>query len=48
VAILSFANRESYERAMNGPEFAAALRDATNFQDTAATTALFADEYIIV
>jgi uncharacterized protein (TIGR02118 family) len=48
VAILAFADRESYERAMAGPEFAAALKDAPNFQDSAATTALFADEFIIV
>jgi uncharacterized protein (TIGR02118 family) len=48
VAILSFADRASYERAVNGPEFAAALRDAPNFQDTVATAALFADEYVIV
>lgn len=48
VAILSFANREAYDRAMASPEFAAAIGDAPNFQDTAATTALFADEYIVV
>ncbi len=48
VAILSFEDRAAYERAVNGPEFAAAIGDAPNFQDTQATTALFADEYIIV
>jgi uncharacterized protein (TIGR02118 family) len=48
VAIVTFADRESYERAIAGPEFAEAIGDAPNFQDTAATTALFADEYVIV
>jgi uncharacterized protein (TIGR02118 family) len=48
VAILSFVDRASYDRAMASPEFATAIKDAPNFQDTDATTALFADEYIIV
>ena len=48
IAILSFDDRQAYERAIASPEFAAAIGDAPNFQDTAATTALFADEYVIV
>ena len=48
VAILSFDDRAAYERAIASPEFAMAIGDAPNFQDTAATTALFADEYVIV
>jgi uncharacterized protein (TIGR02118 family) len=48
VAILSSADREAYDRAMASHEFASAIGDAPSFQDTAATTALFADEYVIV
>ena len=48
VAILSFDDRQAYEQAIASPEFAAAIGDAPNFQDTAATTSLFADEYVIV
>ena len=48
VAILSFDDRQAYEQAIASPQFAAAIGDAPNFQDTAATTALFADEYVIV
>ncbi len=48
VAILSFDDEAAYHAAMAGPEFAAALADAPNFQDTAGTTALFATEHVIV
>ncbi len=48
VAILTFDDRTAYERAIASPEFAAAIGDAPNFQDTATTTALFADEYVVV
>lgn len=48
VAILSFQDRAAYDRAMASAEFATAVADGPNFQDTAATTALFADEFVIV
>jgi len=48
VAILSFEDRDAYERAVASPEFAAAIGDAPNFQNSATTTAIFADEYVIV
>ena len=48
VAVLSFDDEAAYRAAMAGPEFAAALADAPNFQDVAATTAIFADEFVIV
>ena len=48
VAVLSFDDEAAYRRAIAGPEFAAALSDARNFQNTGATTALFADEHVIV
>ena len=48
VAVLSFDDEESYRQAIASPEFAAAIADAPNFQDTAATTALFAAEHVIV
>lgn len=48
VAVLSFDDEAAYRRAVEGPEFAAAIGDAPNFQDTDATSALFATEHIIV
>ena len=48
VAVLSFDDEAAYRAALAGPEFAAALADAPNFQDVAATTAIFADEFVIV
>lgn len=48
VAILSFVGVAAYNRAMASPEFAAAIGDAPNVQDTSGTSALFADEYVIV
>lgn len=48
VAILSFADDAAYEVAMASEEFATALADAPNFQDTAATISFEADEHIIV
>jgi uncharacterized protein (TIGR02118 family) len=48
VAILSFDDKAAADAAMASPAFAAALADAPNFQDTATTTAFFADERIVV
>jgi len=48
VAILSFDDKAAYRAAVAGPEFAAAIADGPNFQDIAATTALFATEHVIV
>ena len=48
VAILSFDDEAAYQAAIASPEFAAAIGDAPNFQDTAATTAFFAAEHVIV
>lgn len=48
VAILSFDDEGAYRAAIEGPEFAAAIGDAPNFQDVDATTAIFADEHVIV
>ena len=48
VAVLSFDDEDAYRRAIEGPEFAAAIGDAPNFQDVNATLALFATEHIIV
>ncbi|MCC6313829.1 MAG: EthD family reductase [Thermomicrobiales bacterium] len=48
VAVLSFDDADSAERALASPEFAQALADAANFQDVAATTSFVADERIIV
>ncbi len=48
VAILSFDDEAAYRTAIASPEFAAAIGDAPNFQDTAATTSLFASEHVIV
>lgn len=48
VAILSFDDEAAYQAAVAGPEFAAAIADAPNFQDIEATTAFFASEHVIV
>jgi uncharacterized protein (TIGR02118 family) len=48
VAVLSFDDEAAYQVAMASPEFAAAIGDAPNFQNIDATTALFADEHLIV
>ena len=48
VAILSFDDEAAYRAAVAGPEFAAAIADAPNFQDTGATTSYFAAEHVIV
>lgn len=48
VAILSFDDKAAADAAMASPAFAAALADAPNFQDTAATTSFFADERVVV
>ena len=48
VAILSFDDEAAYRTAIASPEFAAAIGDAPNFQDTEATTSFFAAEHVIV
>lgn len=48
VAVLSFDDETAYRQALAGPEFAAALGDAPNFQTTGATLAMFANEHVIV
>ncbi|HET8524753.1 MAG TPA: EthD family reductase [Thermomicrobiales bacterium] len=48
VAVLAFRDEEAYRRAVDGPEFARAIADAPNFQDTQLTTALFGEEFVIV
>src|SRR5690242_20797751 len=48
VAVLSFDDQAACEAAMASPEFAAALADAPNFQDTGATTSFFAAERVVV
>jgi uncharacterized protein (TIGR02118 family) len=48
VAVLAFDDEAAYRAALAGPELAAALADAPNFQDTAVTTAFFAAEHVIV
>lgn len=48
VAILSFDDEAAYNAAVAGPEFAAAIGDAPHFQNVDATTALFANEHVIV
>jgi uncharacterized protein (TIGR02118 family) len=48
VAVLGFDDEAAWRRAEASPEFAAAINDAPNFQDTAATMAFFADERLIV
>ena len=48
VAILSFDDEAAYRVAIASPEFAAAIADAANFQDTAVTTSFFAAEHVIV
>jgi uncharacterized protein (TIGR02118 family) len=44
VAVLGFDNEAAWRHAEASPEFAAAIGDAPNFQDTAATMAFFAEE----
>ena len=48
VAIVSFDDEAAYRTAIAGPEFAAAIGDAPNFQDTEVTTSFFAAEHVIV
>ena len=48
VAVLSFDDEAAYRVAVASPEFAAAIGDAPNFQDTGTTTALFATEHVVV
>lgn len=48
VAMLGFDNEAAWQVAEASPEFAAAIGDAPNFQDTAATTSFYAQELIVV
>ena len=48
IAVLSFADDAAFEAAMASEEFAAALADAPNFQDTGATFSFEAEQRIIV
>jgi uncharacterized protein (TIGR02118 family) len=48
VAVLGFDDEAAWRRAEASPEFAAAIGDAPNFQDTAATMAFFSEEEVIV
>ena len=48
VAVLSFADKDAHEVAMESPEFKAALADAANFQTTEETLGFFAEEFVIV
>ena len=48
VAVLGFDDEAAWRRAEASPELAAAIGDAPNFQDTAATMAFFAKERVIV
>ena len=48
VAVLAFDDEPAYRAAIAGPDFAAAIGDAPNFQDTEATIAFFAAEHVVV
>ncbi len=48
VAILSFDDEAAYQAAVASPEFAAAIGDAPNFQDTEMTTSFVAAEHVVV
>lgn len=48
VATLGFDDESAWRNAAASPEFAAAIGDAPNFQDTAATMSFYADETVIV
>jgi uncharacterized protein (TIGR02118 family) len=48
VAILSFVDDAAYKAAMASEEFATALADAPNFQDTEATDSFEAEEAVVI
>jgi uncharacterized protein (TIGR02118 family) len=48
VAVLGFDDEAAWQRAAYSPELAAAIGDAPNFQDTAATRSFYAVERVIV
>jgi uncharacterized protein (TIGR02118 family) len=48
VAVLGFDDEAAWQTAEVSPQFAAAIGDAPNFQDTEATMAFFAHERVIV
>lgn len=48
VAVLSFDDRAAWEAASAGPDLAAAIADAPNFQEVVITTSFFGDEHVIV
>jgi uncharacterized protein (TIGR02118 family) len=47
VALCTFDSEEDYKRGIAGPEFATAIADGPNFQNTDLTTAIFADKHVI-
>jgi uncharacterized protein (TIGR02118 family) len=48
VAVLSFDSEEAYQQGIASQEFATAIGDGPNFQNTELTTAFFADRHVIV
>jgi uncharacterized protein (TIGR02118 family) len=48
VAVCSFESEADYKLGLASPEFATAVADGPNFQNTELTTAIFADEHVIV
>lgn len=48
VAVMTFDDAAAYRQAVESAEFAAALADAPNFQNTALTTSLIGEEHVIV
>lgn len=48
VAVLGFDDEAAWRTAETSPEFAVAIGDAPNFQDTEATMAFFSQEHVVV
>ncbi|MGH2562297.1 MAG: EthD family reductase [Thermomicrobiales bacterium] len=48
VAVLAFDDEAAYRLAVESPEFAAAIADAPNFQNTALTMTVYAEGHTIV
>jgi uncharacterized protein (TIGR02118 family) len=48
IAVLSFDSEEAYQQGIASQEFATAIGDGPNFQNTELTTAVFADRHVIV
>jgi uncharacterized protein (TIGR02118 family) len=47
IALCTFDSEEDYQRGIASPEFATAVADGPNFQNTELTTAIFADKHVI-